>query len=252
GPHTRPPALRPRPLPAGGRVPRRAAWRGRAAPLRPAGGAGPRVARPQRGGDVPGGRQRLGEVDPRRGARRGGRLRGRRRPARPRPLRPRRVRDPLGRARRRARARAGPVQAAGGLLPAGGELLRRRGADRRQGARGRLRRREAPRAVARRVLPRARGEPLRRRRVVRARRAGGRPLGHERARLPRGHALRGERRLAVPGRHPLPHPARLSRCPDLRGGARRRRGDRLRGRRGGAAHARLHRGAGAVPAAPAL
>ncbi len=111
-------------------------------------------------------------------------------------------------------------EAAKWLLPASRELLQRRGVHRqRRAVRARplaLRRCPAPGAVSRRVVPRAGVEPLRRRRALSARRAGGGAVGHGRTGTPRGRDARGRRRGPVRDRHPLTDPARGAERHDLR------------------------------------
>ena len=107
------------------------------------------------------------------------------------------------------------------LLPARRELLQRRRVRRQRGdvlARPlALRRRAAARAVARPVVPRARDPPLRRRRPLHPRRAGGRALGHRRrSRCWPSIVRAAARRRAVHHRDALADPARVPGRADLR------------------------------------
>src|SRR4051794_10480284 len=158
----------------------------------------------------------------------------------------------VGRLPPRARARPVADEAPDRLLPARRELLQRRVARRqRRPPRPRplaLRRRPAARAVARPVVPRARREPVRRRGLLRPRRAGGGALGDRRDRAARDRRARRRGRRAVRHRHPLADPARLPRRADLPARRRRPQPDRLRRPRCRPAHARLPRGARALPA----
>jgi hypothetical protein len=132
------------------------------------------------------------------------------------------------------------------VLPARGELLQRRDDRRlvrRPGA-GRVRRALAARAVARRVVPRPRRQPLRPERLLRPRRAGGGAVG---ARLPRADRADARPRrggLAVRRGDPLADPARLPRRDDLPPRRRRDRGRPVRRDRRRAAHTRVPRVAG--------
>ena len=94
----------------------------------------------------------------------------------------------------------------------------------------------AARAVARRVVPRARAQPLRAERPLRPRRARGRALGPRPARADASDARARRARVAVRHRDALADPARLPGRVDLRADRGRDSRDRVRRRAASRAH----------------